>query len=122
MAEQIQSSVALKKSSYSDFITEAERLVKLKEGYEGEVKSADLFRASDRANIISQMRIMMGELAYMFTQEENEQVQTLADILDNKSLAIESIQDYINTTGNANGQAILREEISFFRRNCYVFL
>ena len=72
-----------KRSSYSDFIGEAEQIPRIKEGYELKLfDGGNFFRDDARMDIISQARIMKSELDYILTYEEGEMLNGITQEME----------------------------------------
>lgn len=103
----------VKRSSYSDFIGEAERIPRLREGLEAKLMSLDMDKYGDRVNIIKQARIMYSDLHFLFTQDERFEFEAILERIEMHHRSLTSIETVDIIRGDAKDEAIKREQEMF---------
>lgn len=111
-----------KRSSYSDFIGEAEQLPRMKEGYELKLLGAGSFESESlRMEIINQARIMKSELDYINTEEEGALLSEITQEMEARDKAILKLGGYADSTGLDTSQ-FTSAETRIFKDYAYQFL
>lgn len=118
VAEQGQEGV--KKSTYSQFQFEAERLIKMKESYEFRIVSSDFTEVGVRNEMIGYSKIMMSELHPLLTDEEVVDLGRKIATLEMQSEAMSTLDVMPDTTYDMG--AVIAAKAREFQNKCNEFL